>query len=214
MKERIYFEYLCTGGLPRNGVPPVPEYSKGALTLPYQRAKQASELFKKIITHYRIKILKVGYVLTSHDKTGITDILALWDNVKVIIDLKYSGLLDDKWNVLGWETENLPNKDRLMIQGVHYKLLAREVLGIENIPFYYWVFNSKDPTDMKIIKQTVDEDRFALHQMNVDKMSQSIEKEMKRGFKAKPDYRLCMKCQIFDKCKVRAEVPIPVEVFY
>jgi len=214
MKEGIYFEYLCTGGLPRNGIPPEPEYTKGKLTLPYERATKAAELFKKIISHYKIKILKVGMVLSSKDKTGILDILAEWDKQKVIIDLKYSGLLDDKWNELGWETESLPNKDRLMIQGVHYKLLGREVLGIDNIPFYYFIFNSKDPTDMKIILQTVDDDKFVFHQMNVDKMAQSIEGELKKGFKAKPDYRLCKNCQIFDKCKVRAEFPIPEEVFY
>jgi len=215
MKEGIYFEYLCTGGLPRNGEIPQPDRLKsGELTVAYKRAEEASKLFKRIISHYKIKILKIGYVLGDEEKNGILDILAEWNGEKVIIDLKYSGLIDDKWNEMGWETESLSMKDSLMIQGVHYKILAKDILGIEDIPFYYFIFNSKDPSDMKIIRQNVDGDKFFFHRTAIDKVKEQIEKELFTGFKPLPDYRRCKDCPLFEKCEVKAEFPLITEVYY
>jgi hypothetical protein len=215
MKEGIYFEYLATGALPRTNEVPKPELtSKGALTTAYERIPQAAELFKKIVKHYKIKILKVGYSLSTDEMTGIMDIWGEWDGEKVIIDLKYSGLLDDKWNEMGWETESLNMKDSLMIQGVHYKLLVQEALGIENVPFYYFVFNSKDPSDMKIIRQNVDPDKFFFHRTAISKVQEELEKAMYSGFKAIPDYRVCKDCPLFSTCSERAEMPLINEVYY
>lgn len=215
MAEGIYFEYLATGALPRTGVVPVPlRDAKGNLTADYQRITQAAEFFKEIIAYHGIIIKKVGLSVSTDDMTGITDILAIWNGREVVIDTKYSGLLDDKWNNLGWEIESLPMKDSLMIQGVHYKLLFREGKGIENIPFYYFVFNSKDPRDMKIIEQVVDEDSFEAHKKIVMKVKASIMHEIDKGFKAYPEYRRCVKCQLFKKCEKRQQYPEPIQVHY
>jgi hypothetical protein len=215
MKEGIYFEYLATGALPRTGITPQPERdSKGNITTAYKRIQAAAELFKKIIKHHKIKILKVGYVVSTEDMTGILDIWAEWNGEKVVIDLKYSGLLDDKWNELGWETESLPMKDSIMIQGVHYKILIQEALNIEDVPFYYFVFNSKDETDMKIIRQNVDPDKLVFHKQIVLSVKNSIKQEIKKGFKAYPDYRKCKECPLFDTCNVRHSVPEIIDVYY
>lgn len=216
MKEGIYFEYLCTGGLPRNGIKPEPERNaKGQLTTAYQRCEEAAKLFKKIIAYYKIKILKVGLVLSDDEKNGILDILAEWNGRECIIDLKYSGLLDNKWDSRGWHTGALGTKNDLMIQGVHYKILAQDILGIKDIPFYYFVFNSKDPTDMKIIEQQVHEDKMYAHRTEILRVANDIEKLMYQpnGFKAYPNYRLCKDCPLFDKCDERAEVPM-IEVVH
>lgn len=215
MKEGIYFEYLATGALPRTGIVPEPERTaKGALTTSYERIPKAAKLFKDVVAHYGIKILKVGLVLSTDDMTGITDIYAEWNGEKCIIDLKYSGLIDDKWSDLGWETESLNMKDSLMIQGVHYKLLAEEDLGIKDIPFYYFIFNSKNPDDMKIIKQIVDPDKMYFHKQNVLKMKAQILRDIEKGFVAYPDYRKCKKCPLFDNCSKKAEYPQITEVHY
>lgn len=215
MEEGIYFEYLATGALPKSGEIPKPELTlKGEMKEPYKRIVEAVKLFKKIINHYNIKVLKVGYNIENEEKSGVIDILAEWNEEKVIIDLKYSGLIDDKWNDLGWDLNSLPEKHNLMMQGVHYKMLAKEVLGIDDIPFYYFIFNSKNPNDMKIVRQHIDEDRYFFHQMTIDKVKDGIEKEMYEGFKPYPDYRKCIECPLFDKCEVRAEFPLINEVYY
>lgn len=215
MQEGIYFEYLATGALPKSGEVPQPELTlKGEMKEPYKRIVEAVKLFKKIIAHYDIKVLKIGYNLENEEKSGVIDILAEWNGQTVIIDLKYSGLIDDKWSELGWDLNSLSEKHNLMMQGVHYKMLAKEILNIDDIPFYYFIFNSKNPLDMKIIKQNVDEDRFFFHQNTIEKVKDAIEKAKYEGYTPYPNYRKCIECPLFEKCEVRAEFPLINEVYY
>lgn len=207
MKEGIYFEYLATGALPKNKKIPVAETTaKGQLKEPYIRAQKAAENFKKFIVAYKIKIIKVSYYLADDEKSGVIDIYAEWNGKKVFIDLKYSGLLDDKWNDLGWNTETLSEK-RMMIQGVHYKVLADDILQIPDIPFYYFVFNSKDPDDVKIILQEVDPDKIDVHRELIKNVKSFLEEEMQRGFRAYPHYRKCVKCPLFQTCDYKHSLP-------
>ena len=214
MREGIYFEYLATGSLPRTGEVPEPDKTmKGQLTTAYQRVQSAAELFKSIIKHFKIKINKTGMVVSTEEMTGILDIWAEWDGKPCIIDLKYSGLIDDKWNELGWDTESLPMKDSLMIQGVHYKILIKDALNLD-VPFYYFIFNSKDCTDMKIIEEVVDTDKFEFHRQAVANTKASILKELEYGFKPFPDFRYCKNCPLFNECEHRAEYPSITKVYY
>lgn len=214
MKEGIYFEYLCTGSLPRNGIVPEPEKTlKGQLTTAYQRVYDAAQLFKKVISHYKIKIIKVGYVISTDTMTGIIDIWAEWNGQECIIDMKYSGLIDDKWNELGWDNDSLPQKDSLMIQGVHYKILAKEALG-KDVPFYYFIFNSKDATDMKILEEVVDPERTDWHKQGVANAQKKIDQLIHDGFKAFPDYRWCKDCPLFENCDQRHEFPQVTKIYY
>jgi hypothetical protein len=214
MKEGIYFEYLCTGALPRDGKTPEPEKTlKGQLTTAYARAEEASKLFKKIISHYQIKILKTGYSLSTENMTGIIDIWGEWNGTPCIIDLKYSGLIDDKWNELGWNTDSLMHKHSLMIQGVHYKILAKDALNLD-VPFYYFVFNSKDATDMKILEEVVDPEKFETHREAVKDAQNLLGYFSRNGFKAFPDYRYCKDCPLFATCDQRHEYPQITKVYY
>lgn len=216
MKLGMFFEFLATGALPRDGVVPEPEMAyKGTarerMAIDYERASQSAELFKHIIHHYKIKILQVGMTLETDKINGIVDIYAEWNGKKVFIDLKYSGLLYDKWNEMGWDLESLPMKDSLMVQGVHYKILAKECLGIEDIPFYYFVFDSKNPKDAKIIKQTVDESRMQGHIVTVENVIQRLSLET---FNALPSLKRCSECPIAHKCPKKVDYPLIDEVFY
>jgi len=214
MAEGIYFEYLATGALPKGGIIPEPKRTqKGELTAQYQRIKQSAEFFHNLINHYDIKILEKSYFIQNEHMTALLDLLVEWNGSPAIIDLKFSGLIDDKWSSLGWNTETLHTKEDLMIQGVHYKYLTREVLGMD-MPFYFWVFNSKDPTDMKIIKQENDEDYYEQHFSDVLKIRDMIEAEIQKGFKPMPSYKNCKDCPLFDTCPEREEYPKPVTIYY
>lgn len=214
MKEGIYFEYLCTGALPRDGKVPEPERTlKGLPTTAYVRIEEAAKLFKKVISHYKIKILKTSFVVSTDDMTGIIDIWAEWNDKLCIIDLKYSGLIDDKWNELGWNNDSLMHKHSLMIQGVHYKILVKESFNID-VPFYYFVFNSKDATDMKILEEVVDVDKFEKHKEAVADAKRLLEHYERNGFKAFPDYRHCKNCPLFATCPERHEFPVVNKIYY
>ena len=154
-------------------------------------------------------------MLSTEDMTGIIDIWGKWNGKECIIDLKYSGLIDDKWSEFGWETDTLATKDSLMIQGVHYKLLVKEVLGIDNVPFYYFIFNSKNPLDMKIIEQVVDEERFDIHKISVLKAKSKIQLLIQENkFEAIPNFRYCRDCPLYENCDKRQDYPEVVKVYY
>jgi hypothetical protein len=219
MRAGIYFEYLCTGALPKSGEIPEPDVVyKGKpnekLAAPYERVVASAEHFKRIMDFYSINIKKVGLYLEHEEMNGIVDIHAEWNGKDIFIDLKYSGLIDDKWSEMGWDLESLHMKDSLMIQGVHYKLLAEKCLGITDIPFYYFVFSSQDPNNIKIIKQEVDESKAQAHIVAINNVLGKISKDMQYGFKPYPSMLKCSKCPLNKKCSSAIDYPLIDEVFY
>ncbi len=214
MKEGIYFEYLATGVVPRSGIIPEPEKTqKGEPTAAYKKTIAAANFFKSIIDHYKIKILEVGYRLETEDTVAVLDILAEWDGEPCIIDLKYTGLFNDKWSELGWNNENLPLKENIMIQGLHFKYVVREIMGMD-MPFYYFVFNSKDSEEMKIIKQENDEDQYEQHKADIIRVKELLQKEIENGFTALPYYKNCNSCPLKENCTEKEEFPIPTTIYY
>lgn len=220
MLKGIYFEYKATGSLPLDKKIPQPEYvykgtPREALSADYQKIHESVELFKKMIKHYGIRIKSIGKKLTAKGMTGILDIEAEMNGRTIFIDLKYSSLINDKWDESGWQTESLPYKDKLMIQGVHYKILGKEAMGLENVPFYYWVFSAINPQDAKIILQEVDEDRFARHYEVVENVRNDFNETLAAGgLKPRPSFSKCQDCYLFQNCKYRAEVPLVETVYY
>jgi hypothetical protein len=115
---------------------------------------------------------------------------------------------------MGWDLDSLHLKDSLMVQGVHYKILANEVLGIDDIPFYYFVFNPQNQNDAKIIKQEVDTDRIYLHYKVVDKIRESFLQELKNGFTPYPSLSRCSGCYLFENCKHKVDIPLVETIYY
>jgi hypothetical protein len=219
MKLGIYFEYLCTGALPKDGNIPEPDVVyKGKpnekLSAPYERVLKSVENFKRIFDHYGIKILEKGLVLSDGEISGVIDIFAEWNGKKVFIDTKYSGLIDDKWNEMGWDLDSLHMKDSLMIQGVHYKILAERCLDITDIPFYYFVFSSTDPDNIKIIQQEVDEAKTQSHIVAIQNIKSMIANDIQNGFKPNPSMVKCTKCPLKHKCPSNVDYPLVESVYY
>lgn len=219
MKAGIYFEYLCTGALPKSGEVPEAELvykgtNREKVAAPYERAIESAKLFNKIIEHYNIKILDKGMLLETDNSNGVVDIYAEWNGEPVFIDLKYSGLIDDKWSEMGWDLESLHLKDSLMIQGVHYKLLAEKCLGIVDIPFYYFVFSSQDPKNVKIIRQEVDESRKQAHVVAIHNVIGKLNKNIEYGFTPYPSLVKCNYCPLNHKCPHKVDYPLVDEVYY
>jgi hypothetical protein len=105
-------------------------------------------------------------------------------------------------------------KDSLMIQGVHYKLLAEKKLGIHDIPFYYFVFSSTDANNVKIIRQEVDESKMQSHIVAINNIMGKIKMDLNNGFNALPSMQRCGKCPLYDNCPSKVDYPLINEVFY
>lgn len=219
MKLGIYFEYRATGALPKDKKIPEAEVvykgqAREKLSEAYLRAEESAKKFKQILSHYKIKIKKIGHYLSDGNIDGVVDIWAEWDGQDVFIDLKYSGLIDDKWNEMGWELESLPLKDSIMIQGVHYKILAKNVLGIDDIPFYYFVFDMGDPNNIRIIKQNVDETRLLSHEAVIRNVKYKLSDNIQNGFKANPTMQRCHECPLKSSCEYAVNYPLIDEIYY
>ena len=210
-----WFEYVATGQLPRDGVVPEPKRLKsGKLSTDYVRMESQIENFHTMMKGNGFDIISTGHVFNKNDvATGIADIIARKDDKTCIVDVKTSGLLDDRWHEMGWNLDALDQKDKLLIQAVHYKFLAEDEFG-DNVDFYFAVFSSKNEHDCMLIKINIDEDRIQQHITDIFRASQLLEENKERGFKATTKYRECVKCFLKDTCGKALLTPEINEVYY
>jgi hypothetical protein len=233
-KLGTYFEYLCTGYVRPNDEPPQPEMvykgtAREKVAADYERAIKSAEFFKNVIEHYGIKILTAGEYLITDGASAILDLRAEWGGKECIIDIKYSGLIDDKFSPYGWATESLVDRPGLTIQALHYKYILSRLEGKENIDFYYFVFSTKDVNNAKIIRINVDESALYRHEMDVAKIKKIIDYHYEKAEEyatdmkvsmdfsphelvARPTLSRCLDCPYFDTCDKRAEVPKVEEI--
>jgi hypothetical protein len=231
-----WFEYQCTGQVTKFGHIPEPERLKprkitkkeqeqgikqedikGELAKKYRDMLVQVEAFKKMMQENDYEIIETGAKLYD-DELGISgdvDIIVRKrgeDRVR-FIDLKSSGLIDNKWDDLGWGDERLEYKDKLMIQAVHYKLLGIKKYGYEP-DFYFWVFSNTNTVDRKNIKVEVSEDRFQEHLITINQARLQFNKHNQLGWIARPTPKRCDSCAIKDKCSFYVETPKEQVVYY
>jgi hypothetical protein len=221
MRLGQYFEYIATGGLPAygDGTPPEPELVyKGKpnekLSTAYERAHGSAQLFKALIKQFDIEIIEVGWAMQHENMSGTADLLVKWDGKYAILDLKYSGLVDDKWNDMGWHKDFLSQKDKIMMQSVHYSILAEKILG-EPVDFYFWVFATQDPRDVRIFKAVIDDTKIELHNRAVKQVYDNVNKLIANdSWKPLPSLQKCMDCPLVDTCPSASLLPNIVPVYY
>jgi hypothetical protein len=224
-----YFEWLCTGALAKGeSEAPIPETTKsGELTADFKTAKKQAEYFHSLLPKYGIKLLDAGNKIIADDTwIGTLDIEAKWDAIFenenlnfdtnnkdhiVIIDLKYSGLLNDKWNEFGWHDETLSRKQGTMLQAKHYKFLYWKKYGF-NPPFFFFVFDSKQVGKAKIINVEIDTYELELHEEFLQKAKRYFEMNLESGFQPKPSYDLCISCKYQHLCSFKIDKPKIISV--
>jgi len=214
-----WFEYVCTGALPPyNPVIPEPKVLKnGKLAVAYERMLEQVENYKKAVEYYKVKVLHAGFDMKFGNITGTADLIAEIDGKKVIIDIKTTGLFDDKWNDFGWNTEHLAGgfrpKITILIQALHYKWLYKNIYG-EDLDFYFWVFSTQNSHDFKIIKVNIEEDLYQEHAEDIQMGLNFLMHSITNGFKAYPNISRCAKCFLKEDCKERMKVPTVSEVYF
>lgn len=217
-----YFEFIATGQLPRDNHTPTPKILKnGNFSLEYERMNKQVENFKNVMTRMNFEIEHTGYKFTNPKYDGIADIIALDKNIKtkvknkkrVIIDTKTSALINDKWSPYGWAEESIEEKWDLTIQAIHYKMLARYEWGVEDVPFYFFVFSTKNDWEYKIYKINVDEDTMQQHYRNLQNIKLYLDEILNgNGFQPYPSYARCRECPLQITCKSFMDTPQVIEV--
>ena len=217
-----YFEYILTGAIPRNGVVPVAEYYATSLKNhgkdplrhrlttfdmkeDYQRAHRNAERVKRYFKLMKIRILEVNVHVQKGLKAGTIDIIAMYNNRRVIIDVKYSGLLFDKWNELGWMWTDEQKK--------FHGTQAMQYHGLLSLPFYFLIVSSTNDEDIKFLDVEFDDFSLEQHDVEVDdtrkKMQFMIDMQ---AFHPVPELVRCSKCAIRANCESRQDAPTVTKV--
>jgi len=228
-----YFEYKATGQKTKFGHIPKPirlkprtltkkEISEGKkqkdvvgpLSKKFAVIEKHLPFFHKMIKENGFKILRTGVTLAHGGMQGDLDIEALHkpSGKKAIIDVKTSGLLNNKYEDFGWHPDSLEYKDRLMIQPVHYKILGKHEYGYYP-DFFFFLFSNTNDIDRRIIKVEIDEDRAAEHLRTVARVREIKNEQEKKGWQAKPKVALCAKCPLKESCKDAIDTP-QIEIVY
>jgi hypothetical protein len=219
-KLGIYFEYMATGYHHMSEPTPQPEYvykntAKERLSAEYERANLSAQFYKAILKKHNIEVISNGQYFIHDEVSMITDVIANWNGEKCIIDLKYTSLFDDRFNEYGWNTDTLSERHKLTLQPIHYKYLFRKIEGIEDIPFYFFIFSAKDPEKVKIIKVNVQEVQLHFHEHEtIKKTKNNINHYYNnpQNLLPRPSYLKCIECPFADDCEYRAIVPLIEEI--
>lgn len=222
-----WFEYMATGTLPRDGQVPIPERTaKGELTAPYQKMLVQVETFKRTMNHYGFEILETGVKLEDDENEGTLDIIAkttkpvfhIPENAVCIIDVKSTGLLNDKWNELGWDLEGLDQKRKLLLQPVQYKKLAEAKFGLDDVPFFFFIFSNTNEIESRIVLVELDKEaRYLEHENTVEQVKFGIQEEInkgEKGFRALPEIKTCAECPLALTCPKFSNVPSIYKLYY
>jgi hypothetical protein len=211
-----WFEFRCTGQLPRTGIEPQPEKLKnGELSAAYKKLDKQIARYHEIIEQYGIHILHTGYTFNQDEfGTGIADIIAEWNGKKCIIDIKTTSKIDDKWSEYGWGDEKFeyvdsPNTQVLTIQAVQYILLAQKDFG--ECDFYFFVFSVNEDDSAKIFKVLVDDAALEKHRENLKSAKNYFNNVFIKKTEtelAVPELKRCQNCVLKNECKWAINIPL------
>ncbi len=124
-----------------------------------------------------------------------------------ILDIKTTGLLDDKWSDYGWDLSYLHNKEKLVRQPIHYKYLSLLKYG-KQYKFLFLLFSQTNDYDFRSIVFNIDEDQHIKeHEEFIVWTNRWIKYSLKNGFKANPDVVRCHGCALKLGCKHFMAVP-------
>lgn len=224
----VYFEYLALGSPARDGSIPEPKLTKGRTLktgevidqrplAEYERAHIQAENFRRMLEHYQIEIIAVNVEIETDGERGRLDFIGTIpgnrlggssdDRIAFVGDLKYSGLLENKWEDYGWDEESLQYKDKILIQWVHYSMLAKAKYGIE-MPFLFFVYSSTNERDAKIIHLPYpDESRIDSHRRDIEFVRSGLTMDLEIGMVPVPSIARCARCALAPSCSYRMTIP-------
>lgn len=216
-----YVEYLVLGSLPKDGKVPQPDYLKDGktLTAPWRIAEGHAYRAKKLIADMGIDIIAAGKKLDKGRHFGTIDAmcratkdiqLSNGDVLKAgtvfVMDVKYSGLLEDKWNIFGWAmTEEQQLHNAVQATAYHY---------ITGLPFFYFVIGANGTletttTDIKFFEFVISESAVNNYLADANDLMEKFEYEKIVGFEPRPEYNKCQKCPLKETCADRMMYPQP-----
>lgn len=203
-----YFEYKATGYYNESeGEPKAKLKRDGNLTAEYERAEMQAMNFKEYCKEMGIEILEVGKRIVKDNCSLVLDVVAMYKGREVIIDLKYTGKLHDKWDDNGWSLDSFEYKNAHHIQPIHYSYMT-------GLPFYYFVFSSTN-NDCEFFEVKMEQPiTNEIHETRIQSVRKRIDIEQTTGgFIPRPTLKRCSSCQLMNECIYASKSPEPKQVF-
>lgn len=235
MRLGQWFEYKAFGGLPVYGDKPKPDYyvqgpNKGFVTDEFERAEVQAENARELLEAHEFKVKHVSPEMIFENSVTHMDLICtdMKETIfrdrkevanpdfllEVIMDLKYTGLLEDKWKDIGWHLDSLPEKRKLMLQPTHYKWVY--AAKKKRIPtFYFALFSSKADLDRKLIRVNIDPELISKHEDYVEKAYDEIMLAHEvTGFIPRPSVKNCTDCPVHRLygCDFYLTVPLIIDI--
>ena len=206
MSLGIWFEYMCTGAMPRSNVVPEPvKLKNGNLSADYDRMLYHIDKFKEIVDNYNIKIQEIGKEIIVDRIKGILDIWCKIDGIPAIIDLKTTAQIGNRWEDYGWDDRNFSYSTHVL-QPAIYKYLIFKTLDLYDIPFYYLVFSTKNTDILFWEVKYIDFDETC---KQIEKLANELDEFIKYNSESEfwpiCDYKFCQNCKM--NCTFRQETP-------
>lgn len=236
------FEFLLTGQTDKyNNPTPAITTGKGAVSAEETRVKANAEAaYDRLFAHgFRFKRFvgvegttisgaKTGSTIRTAGMSGTLDLLCKREGKPCIVDLKYSGLLGDRWNEYGWywEDETHPNyignSAYHRVQATHYTLLYYLRFG-KIVPFYYAVFDSRAGKEgnYRIFEMNITEVAMVEHLRRVNDVAIKLRAMLKtarhkecekNAFCPVGTYDRCQNCLLANKCSKRVTLQEEIKV--
>lgn len=204
-----YFEYALTGAMPTGYKEyPKPEYfassikkmEKDPMYVPqvsdmlkdYQLAHKNAERVLLLFKKSGIKIESAQVYREKGGMTGNIDIEADYNGEKINIDVKYSGLIHDKWSVFGWRWTPI-QMDYNAIQAKQYQVLNGR-------PVYFLVVSASNEKDIEFFKAEITDDDLKAHEKMANDLPKKISFVNDVGWNNYPSLSKCSDCPIKKRC--------------
>lgn len=190
---------------------------------PYRKASDDAKVIRGYLDAWGLKIVHIGKTLTKGRFRGTIDLIVqctrnlnfvdhnghsviLKAGDKFVIDLKYSGLLYDRWEKFGWAWSN--------IQKEFHGTQAKQYHYISDLPFMFWVTKPAgeegDTPDCKIFFVPITAEMIENHIAEANQLNEQLEfHATKMGFVARPSMKKCADCVLFDECDSKHTFPHP-----
>lgn len=213
-KAGQWAEYMMTGATLRDGTTPEPVRVKnGDLNTQYERLEKQAKHWKNWCKHNGVTDIQTGVVLScefgGYTIKGIADVVCNVKGKKTIIDIKTSGLIDNKWDPMGWE--DIERKESLTIQAPVYKWLWKQIHG-EDVDFFFYVAHINHDSNRKIFHMEVTDKRFERLEKTILYIIDSIQVNEELGWGHTNNFEECIVCQIGETCPYRLWHPKPKTV--
>jgi hypothetical protein len=146
----------------------------------------------------------IDVVLRAFTDTSFANGYTMKKGDRILVDLKYSGLLDDKWSVHGWQWTPLQKK--------YHGTQAKQYNFISNLdPFFMIV----DPGEkyVKFFRMILNQEVIDKHIEEGNMLYERLTYYNEMGLlEPRPEVTKCEGCPLFNECEHAHRFPHPVDI--